>query len=682
MLKFLEAIEKIDKSKKLKFEANIINTFSIDQYEYFLEDLKDNILNNFIIKNKKIDLYLDKKFIKTATIAELFIQLIFWKANVVYRVKLLEKHFQITSNMTSGEIHDAIEILLQRFRDHFQKKDIDREELAIIATDIIEKIMNFTIIFSWISPDSINLYDLIQFSKRDPRFNKLIHSQLDENMNTKEIEQRLAQLEKELIQCILQDKRNCLYQYVATGTVNKSQLRQMFTVVGTRAGIDKTVLTSYIKGNFLNGLQSPSEFFAEAMTARTALIDKNTYVADSGYEARKIDLNNLDTTIDYSVEDCKTKHFLTINVRSEFLLNALNNKYQILDDGSLHAIDSEKDKHLIGQKIRIRSHAMCALPKNVCKTCYGANADLMKNTRIGCFPSIEVESHVTNMTISSKHFSETNSSDISESNLVKFFNVEKNSAYLKTELDYTNIKLVIDKLYLENLIDNNNSAESEEDYDMVHLENALLIETVFDKKLGRTVQNEYLLTDTQGLYLFITSELLEEKKAFKISHDSDIVEIYLDKINLETPIFSVILMSEGTTYYLDRFVKLIDSNLNKSIEDPNIVLNDILEIIETLKIKCKIQHIETMLKNLIKDKNDLSRHPDFRKNNVEIQMLSMRSSIMNKDIYTSMLFENHIDQLRNVLFFRKTGDGVFDCFFRTTHKYVDFDNKNKKQLRS
>ena len=675
MLSFLDIVNKTD-NDRIFIESSLFDKLKPDEFEYIINDLWDIILNNILIKNKKIDVLLHDKFMRTFTFAELYMQMIFWKANINYKVKIRELDFYTHQNMTSGDVHDVIEIILQRFNEHFRKHGVDKEELASIATYIIEKINNFAAIFSWIAPDSINLYDIIQFSKRNATFNKLIHTQLDDNSNTKEIEQKLSSLEKELIDCIMEDKRNCLYQYVATGTVNKAQLRQMFTAVGTRASIDKTVLSVYIKSNFLNGLQTASDFYAEALSARTALIDKSTYVADSGYAARKLDLNSLDTTINQDLEDCKTKHYLTINVRSDFILQSLNNKYQIMDDGKLRPINSNVDKHLIGQQVKIRSHALCAGGKHVCKTCFGDNADLMKNTRIGCFPSIEVESHISNMTISSKHFQITNSSDISNCSLLKFFNIEKNACYLKTELDYSNIKIVINKIFLENILENNANSESEEEYDMVPLESdAKIVETIFDKKSSEIVTKEYAINEIPSLFIFITSELLEEKKAFKITHTSDNIEIFLDKINLTTPIFNLTLLSEGTVYFLNKFVKLIDSKLIETLSGPDELINEILQILEELKIKSKIQHVETLIKGLIKDKYDTTKPPDFRKNEVELQLIPLERSIMHKDIYTSLLFEEYITQFKSLLFFKKNSDGLFDCFFKTTHKFVDFDNK-------
>lgn len=668
MYKFVSLVKYFD--NKLTLDVSSFNKFTHREYEYFLEDIWDTILNDYTIKNKRVDLFLGKKYIKTSTIAELYMQLIYWEANIKYKIPIHEIDFRITPNMITGNLHEAIEHLLSRFKTEFEKKRVDYDELASIAKNIIQRIMHFSITFSWISPDSISLYDIIQFSKRNYKFNQLIHTKLDEDMNVKEIEKRLKRLEKELIECVIDDKQNCLYPYVYTGTVNRAQLRQMFTAVGTRASIDKTVLPIPITGNFLNGLKTPAEFYAEALTARSALIDKDTFVADSGYEARKIDLNSINTTIDFDVNDCKTKHFLVLHVKDNFILNLFDKKYQILDDGSLRAIDSKNDKYLIGQTIKIRSHVYCALQNNVCKTCYGSNADIMKGTRIGCFPSIKVSSPFTNRVISSKHFTVTNSASIDNEGIRKFFTIEQNSCNLKTDIDYSNVKLTIDKLYFENLLENSNNSDSEEEYDVVPLENAILIESVLNRKTDEIVKNEYNLTDVKGMYLFLHSDLLEEKKAFRFEPNTDYVSISLDKIDISTPVFNIIVLSEGTMYYLNEFIKTIDQKCVEDICDPNEVMNKILDIFSAIDFKCKIQHVETLVSNLIKDKYDWTRRPDFRKNNVEIQILPVKKAIFYKDLYTALLFEDYLDQFKSLSFFKHTKPGIFDSFFRTNKKFV------------
>lgn len=666
-MNFLSLLEK--KNDKLYLDVNILNGFSINEFEYFTDDIFETILSDIKFKNKLFDVYIGDKFIKDFTFAEFYLQCIFWKANIVFKIPITEIDFRIVPNMVSDDIHNVIEDLLKHFKVHFNKNKIDLENLSDIASWIIEKIMKFSNIFSWISPDSISIYDIIQFAKRNSTFRKLINTRIDENMNIKDVEHLLDKYGAELVQVIKEDKKNCLYQYVATGTVNKAQLRQMFVVVGYRMDIDKVILPYPIKGNFLNGLQDVVEQYAEAVTARNALIDKEKYVSDSGYEARKIDLNNFDTDIDHSVEDCGTKHYLTVKVDSEYELDMLDNKYQILDDGSLYAIDSKRDLHLIGKEIKIRSHIFCALPKNVCRTCYGANSDIMKGTRIGGFPSLKVQNKISNKTISSKHYLETNAASITSKALLRFFEIESETCYLKTDLDYSRIKLVVDKLYFENLMEQIRSSDSDDEFDMIALEGAYIVESTFDKTTNDYVDTIYSLDDLQNMSLYLTSEIFEEKACIKTNPSSEVVEILLGKLDVDVPILEISIISEGITFYLNKFVRTIDSKEINNYSHPNELMKEIIFILKEIKLSSKIQHLETLIYNLIKDGEDLSRRPDFKKKNVNIAFLPVKNAIMYKDPYTSLSFERYQNQLKYVSFFKRKGTGAFDTFFRTKPIY-------------
>lgn len=670
-MSFLSLLE-IDKDYKSRLEINKIKKMSIEEFDVLKSDIYEIILDDYRIKNKIIHLYLNNEYVTDYTFAEFYIQMIFWRSYIYYKMAIKRDDFNVTPNMTISNIHNNIEVILKKFQQFFHAKNINQEELAKIATDIIEQINKFTIIFSWISPDTISLYDIIQFSKRNHKFHELINLTLDENMNIKDIEILLSNLEKQLIETIREDGKSGLYQYIQTGSVNKSQLRQMFTSVGTRMDIDKTVVPYPIRKSFLIGLQNAGEEYAEALTARNALIDKDKYVGDSGYEARKIDLNSIELTIDHDVEDCGTKHFLTLTIQDQQDLNRLNNKFLVDQSGKIiKAIDSVKDTNLIGKTIRIRSHIYCALNRRVCKTCYGANAEIMKGTRIGVFPSTKIQNPVSNKTISSKHYLETNSAHITSEGIIKFFEIESNTCYLKTEMDYSRIKIVIDSLYFETLLEQSQMADNPDDFDIIALENAYIVEQILDKKTGKFIDKQYPLDGLQNLYVFLSNELLEEKGAIKTSLTSDTVEIHLGKVDTFIPILNLNVVSEGVTYYLNKFVKTIDSNAIMAYQSPDEVVHEILNILNHLKMNCMIQHVETLMYNLVKDKHDYSKRPNFLHEKVQIQMLPVKTSIINKDAYTALSFERYENQLRNPLFFRRNSSGAFDVFFRTTKKFIN-----------
>lgn len=676
-ISFFDLLE-IDQEKgKVTLEISKLNNIGLDRYQYLIENLFEIILNNFIIKNKPILLFLNQKFVREYTIAEIYILFLFLKNNVEFNIPININDLITHPNMTSKDVHKVIEILLQRHKAYFVKHNIDLEKLADIASDIVESITKLSIIYSWLSPTSISLYDLIQFAKRNPYFNKLINMKLNDSMSIKEIEDTIPLLEQELLNCIKNDKKNCLYQYVSTGSVKIGQLRQMLTPVGPRMDIDKTILPYPIKGNFLNGLEDVVEAYSEAVVARSALIDKDKHIRDAGYESRKLDLNNINTFIHPTIKDCGTKHYLDYFVETESHLKMIRYKYQVLKDGSLKEIDIN-NKKLIGEHIKLRSHAFCALtdhPGYVCQTCYGSNSNSLFGTRVGAFPSVCIQNPGSNLTISSKHHQETNAAVIKSKTIEKFFNLSQDKCYLKTEIDYSKIKLVIDKLFYENMMENINNSDEDDEYDLLPINQSrcYIEETVHNKNTGELDTNQYYFDDLDNIFLYLSSEILEEKGAIKVTPTSETVEIYFGKIDLSIPIIDIRIISEGIVYQVKRLINIIDSQLTDELYalDPNRFVKDICDIMKELEIPILSQYVETMLYNQIKSDTNLSIRPDFRQDEVSFRILSIKNSIMHKDVYTSLSFEKYNNQLKKIGFYNRNLEaGAFQPFFKTTKKFM------------
>ena len=79
------------------------------------------------------------------------------------------------------------------------------------------------------------------------------------------------------------------------------------------------------------------------------------------------------------VSDCGSKHLVGYDISNKNVLKKLSGKYYKLDKDNenedLKLLDFKNDKHLIGQKIYVRSAATCALGNNcVCAKCIGETA--------------------------------------------------------------------------------------------------------------------------------------------------------------------------------------------------------------------------------------------------------------------------------------------------------------------
>jgi len=76
------------------------------------------------------------------------------------------------------------------------------------------------------------------------------------------------------------------------------------------------------------------------------------------------------------VSDCGTKHLVTYNVKTKKHLKKLNGKFykENLTDDDYQLLNFNRDTHLIGKTIYVRSAVTCGLGNKVCAKCLGQTA--------------------------------------------------------------------------------------------------------------------------------------------------------------------------------------------------------------------------------------------------------------------------------------------------------------------
>jgi len=114
------------------------------------------------------------------------------------------------------------------------------------------------------------------------------------------------------------------------------------------------------------------------------------------------------------ISDCGSKHLVTYEIKSKKHLKKLNGKFykpvskdgEIDDRTDLLLVNAEKDKHLIGKKIAVRSAVTCCLGDKVCPRCVGLtsvnNMDIADG--LSAFESEEISKVVNQSILSTSSF--------------------------------------------------------------------------------------------------------------------------------------------------------------------------------------------------------------------------------------------------------------------------------------
>lgn len=674
---YFSEISRLNENNIPLVDVKDLEKMSIEEYDFLINNIWNDLLDDLSLKNNIVKIMFTPKNTFEFTVSRLIIQMVYWRVNITLKIPIEVDDIYDCSDLTKGKIHGTIETIDKKLLNNPNIK-VSMDDLGEIDAQIIEKLMKISETWAKVTNSTISLYDIIRLKKRNPEIRKIIDTRISDDLSLKEIEQEIVEKRKRLSQLIIEDNKSCLVNYLKTGRFDLAQLGQMMCNIGSRADSNKFILPVPIHGNFLNGLENTTDYFIESITGRDAMITKDKYVAISGALSRKIDLVCLTTDIDHSVEDCGTTHCLEVFVENENILNIIHEKYMVNEDLSLHAIDKDKDKHLIGTTIYVRSHICCALTEDkVCKTCYGAKSPRLEGTNIGGLPSIKCVNLISQRAMSQKHKTTTNATVVKNDALEKFFFIENSRCFIREDADISNVVLMVDKDYLEEAI--SNSKESVSDYEdentseyenSLQLENVKIRDRVWNKATKSYDEIEYELEDS-NMFLLLSNELMEKKELFNISISDEYAHLPLSKIEQGSAVFDLLLITEEVSLYLKQLLSTINGgNRTRNYASYNSIMADLIDIVDRTGMYISINHLETIIYNLLKDKGDIKIRPDFSQEIVEYVIEPLDSALMLKDIYTSMGCGYHKRQLTNLTTFEKNKKGIYDSFFKTKESLI------------
>lgn len=650
------------KKKKFVYHLHTKRFKAKDGFHFYfklLHGVWNYIFDDIARKEKEVLVQVDKSTFFIMTMKEFLMHLIMWRPNVVFSVPVDRTDMYDTLHFTNKTMTSLMERICKKFIDLY---DIATPALSESISHIIENWTRLAEAFSSAQCNTVSLYDVIQFKNRNREFAALVTTELDESKPMKELENYIKTAEKLLVASIEADKKNCLYPYVESARIDRTQLTQMFVAVGPRPDIDKTILPKPIKRGYVHGLQDVGEFFVEAVTCRDALLTKLNSVPLSGYLSRRINILCLGTTLDYGVTDCGTPNTLAYTVYTPNHLRMIEGKYMVTDAGKLKVISNE-DTDLVGKTIKLRSHICCALDKGdgrVCKTCYGTAYKTLYGTRIGGLPSVKFANPMSQKAMSAKHKTSTNAIEVRNETLHKYFEIDGSQLFIRDQFaEDKTLFICFDKDDLEEIMNNDIDVED------TSIDITFPLQSVTIKH----GQEEFVI-ENEGMLLTLAEDILSDTKLFVKDDDNpDRMLLPFKKIDKDAPVFSLILITEEISRFLSLVMLSLDGSKTKKFATYDELVDDVMKVVNDSGIFVKLPHIETIIHNMVRDVKDVTRRPAFEFASPPYTMLTISNAIIKKDQYTSLIFQSLKRQFKDINSFNKTGTGVFDRFFKVSHPY-------------
>lgn len=642
-------VMRIDTKDLIKDDGETYYSLYKGTFAYFFDDPTR--------KHNRVIVTYGKKA-KVLRINEFLIHLVLWRANVVFKLPIIEEDFHPLANPTNKTFESLMEYVTKRLIDC---KGEVTEEICDCVSAIKEQFSSIAEGYSSIVCNTMSMYDIIQFRKRNKEFKRLTDTNLDPSKSTKELEAELKQCEKDLIKVIKEDDRNCFAPYIRSGRVKSGQLTQLLCAVGTRPDIDKTILPLPIRRGYVRGFQNTAEYFMESVTARDAMLTKNDSLPRSGFLSRKINRLTSDIHVNYKVKDCGTKYLLNFEIVNEDYLKMAEGKYYLDEQSGMLKAIKTSDKHLIGKTVKIRSTIFCACKDGVCKTCVGDAAGRIKGTRLGTLPSIKSINPLSQKALSAKHMLGTKSIVITNEGIIKYFLNDGTDLYLKPE--YSSSKKIFIVMLTDDVEELLSSSVLDTEDSSIDARIQLNYVAIRDNGVTYTIENE-------GMNVTLSEDMIAAKNIFITDPENpDYTLIPVYKTEPDAAIFSIILDTEEITRYLNSFIGTIDRTSISRFTTVDELMAEMNRIIYDSGFINKMIHFESMIKAMVRDKYNELIPPDFSKPNAEYQLLKVSSAIEKKDMYTTLAFQGLRRLFKDLSMRERYGKSLYDHFFAISGLY-------------
>jgi hypothetical protein len=600
----------------------------------------------------------EDKDVYTMEIRHMITNMIFWRT-------FLDLDDEYT--LSKDDIIDAYNVSNKMIKKFIDEKVIGpflfKVEIKYLNKAIHDLLYRLTKIgndFNEIMAMGLNLESFIDVANRNPRFNEIIRTRVDENGQPYEIEQYLDELMREEIE-ILKTEDNCLKPILIAGAgIKEQQLREMTINGGFKPDLSGNTVPIPINSNLLvGGFRNITNYYLDATGGRKALIANATVMGLAGHFAQLVKLLTTDIKL-ADMDDCGTVHGVELTVTSKKYLQRLHGRYYRERYDRKYKLLQGNEEWLIGQKIIVRDPTKCSAGHNrICKKCYGELLyKVNKDISVGGYAATKITRPVSQNVLSTKHLLLTISEQIMfDDTFEKFFTLSANQIMLNnnSDLNLDDYRILINKTHLMTL-----ENFEEDDY------NAYTYSFIIQHKKKK--EEMYLINELQKKEMFLTPEFY---KLLKTKKEGNKYAINISDLNDDTPLFIIQINNRELTKPLYSIMHLLDTN-NRGIADdepPIVTIDQLVQRFNELLLEANIDvnfiHASVLLYPLIRKIDNVLERPDFRKYDVEYRMLTIKSALeKHPSITVSLSYQQLKRQLTTIDTYLKTAPSYLDDFFK------------------
>lgn len=395
---------------------------STEVFDEFYDKIQNLVRATFDIwecrtHNVKFKFYQKDEKVYEMFLPYFMVNLIFWGPFVhVNHVKFLNEYFVIDCDkFIESPDYDIEPWINRRIIPTLRNFNVRQATIDPSLSKLQSRLRQLSIDFSLMINLNFSYFTFKYMYDKYPRIREIMEYKFPTSMNSREIELKIAELLKEEIDIYKKDVGNPIGLIMMARTGMKDKQFGEFTIAqGYKPTVDGTIMTIPIENSTLiRGLDRPSYLYIDSSAARKSLILNKTVMGKAGNFGKLV--MELARTLGLSkkVTDCGTTHYIHIEIRNKKMLRKVDNRfYKVNNSDELSIIDSERDTHLIGKTIKMRSPVTCALKNDcVCARCFGKTAGLNYDIADGAaaFESEEVTKELEQNVLSSKHLLTTES---------------------------------------------------------------------------------------------------------------------------------------------------------------------------------------------------------------------------------------------------------------------------------
>lgn len=620
-----------------------------EKYDFIKKHIgEDDCFNKSVkFKFKESD-----KLSHSMLIADYIVNLILWRPFIKFKRDIDHAMIFDCRCITSRSLKQYIDDqIVKKYTTKYPMKLINLE-----CAKIIEKSKTILEDFGLIMAMSLDLFDTLDLMEKRPDYADIIYTDLPPQLQPAEIESYIKERSNKMVEILTTEENQYKPFLLSREGIKIDQLNEYQLSEGNKPDLCGNTYDKPINTNLLGrGLDCPSHYALDAAGGRKAQIMNKKYTGESGYFARQLDYLCMDLTLNDKVDDCKTKTLTKIKVRNSDTLTLLRGLYYCKKKNSkvLRMIDPDKDTHLIGDKIYIRSPLTCACKKGICKKCYGYMSKINNDIHIGLFAAKEISSKFTQRVLSAKHLLKTNSMKLVMSKIFdEYFILVGGSVminpYSENKFTKTYIQINCSNIRLDNFYDVEDEDMKIRSFKIVHK----------NEVLGTVKEEKY--TD-----LCITEYLFDLLKHYA-SGDRE-VQIPLNKIDDNETLFTMSVMNHELTKPLRDLENLMNSADHLDCESIDELANKLIELFVSIGFDTLAVHGMLLLRNIVRSVDDESKLPNY-KNEIreeDVQFITVkRADKINNSVLMSLSFERMNEQLRSPKTFRKTQSSMIDALFK------------------